>query len=127
MNEILGFKKLYDKRQVGKQLKRHKDTRIGCGAMMQITLSKKLGMWVVNKFEYIHSHFSATPSKIVKHHSHGKYHHSAACKCLYDKAVKYRRRVEKDDFNMMNSKATYLRLEAKSCPAAEIIVVKYQI
>ncbi|KAK2988813.1 hypothetical protein RJ640_018145 [Escallonia rubra] len=78
-----GFKKLDDKRQLGKQLKRHRDTRTGCGAMMQITLSKKLGMWVVDKFEDIHNHpLSATPSKVVKHRSHSKYHRSAACKRL---------------------------------------------
>ncbi|KAK2993489.1 hypothetical protein RJ640_015173 [Escallonia rubra] len=92
MNEIFrrkfvcskqGFKKLDDKRQLGKQLKCHRDTRTGCGAMMQIILSKKLGMWVMDKFEDIHNHpLSGTPSKVVKHRSHSKYHHSAACKWL---------------------------------------------
>ncbi|KAK3027850.1 hypothetical protein RJ639_041484 [Escallonia herrerae] len=80
-----GFKKLDDKRLLGKQLKRHRDTRTCCGAMMQITLSRKLGMWVVDKFEDIHNHpLSATPSKVVKHLSHSKYHRSAACKQLKD-------------------------------------------
>ncbi|KAK3024148.1 hypothetical protein RJ639_042832 [Escallonia herrerae] len=78
-----GFKKLDDKRQLRKQLKRHRDTRTGCGAMMQITLSKKLSMWVMDKFEDIHNHpLSITPSKVVKHRSYSKYHHSAACKRL---------------------------------------------
>ncbi|KAK3026241.1 hypothetical protein RJ639_040526 [Escallonia herrerae] len=40
-------------------------------------------MWVVDKFENIHNHpLSATPSKVVKHRSHSKYHHSAVCKRL---------------------------------------------
>ncbi|KAK3038295.1 hypothetical protein RJ639_031391 [Escallonia herrerae] len=78
-----GFKKLDDKRKLGKQLKRHGDTRTGCGGMMQITLSNKFGMWVVDKFEDIHNHpLSATPSKVVKHRSHSKYHRSVACKRL---------------------------------------------
>ncbi|KAK3013309.1 hypothetical protein RJ639_008071 [Escallonia herrerae] len=60
-----GFKKLDDKRQFGK------DTKTGYRAMMQITLSKKLGMWVVDKFEDIHNHpRNATSSKVVKHSSY---------------------------------------------------------
>ncbi|KAK2999532.1 hypothetical protein RJ639_023631 [Escallonia herrerae] len=71
------------KGSLGSNLKHHRDTRTGCGAMMQITLLKKLGMWVVDKFEDIHNHpLSATPSKVVKHRSHSKYHRSAACKRL---------------------------------------------
>ncbi|KAK2967840.1 hypothetical protein RJ640_001782 [Escallonia rubra] len=78
-----GFKKLEDKRQLRKQLKRHRDTRTGCGVMKQITLTKKLGVGVMDKFEDIHNHpLSATPSKVVKHRSHSKYHRFVECKRL---------------------------------------------
>ncbi|KAK2979572.1 hypothetical protein RJ640_016246 [Escallonia rubra] len=69
-----GFKKLDDKRLNGNE-KRHRDLRTGCEAMMQVTLSKNLGTWVVDKFQDINNHpLTTTPSKVIKHHSHSKYH-----------------------------------------------------
>ncbi|KAK2998608.1 hypothetical protein RJ639_023455 [Escallonia herrerae] len=39
--------------------------------MMQVTLSKKLGVWVVDKFQDVHNHpLTTTPSKVIKHRSH---------------------------------------------------------
>ncbi|KAK3037863.1 hypothetical protein RJ639_031223, partial [Escallonia herrerae] len=79
---IEGFKKLNDKRPKVNE-KRLSDLRTGCEAMMQVTLSKKLGMWVVNKFQDVHNHpLTTTPSKVIKHHSHSKYHHTNVCKSL---------------------------------------------
>ncbi|KAK3025988.1 hypothetical protein RJ639_042145 [Escallonia herrerae] len=69
-----GFKKLDDKRPNVNE-KRCRDFRTGCEAMMQVTLSKKLGAWVVDKFQDIHHHpLTTTPSKAIKHRSHSKYH-----------------------------------------------------
>ncbi|KAK3042427.1 hypothetical protein RJ639_000151 [Escallonia herrerae] len=65
-----GFKKLDDKRPNVNE-KRHRDLRTGCETMMQVTLSKKLGAWVVNKFQDVHNHpLTTTPSKVIKHRSH---------------------------------------------------------
>ncbi|KAK3018803.1 hypothetical protein RJ639_005041 [Escallonia herrerae] len=76
-----GFKKLDDKRLNGNE-KRRRDLRTGCEAM-QVTLSKKLGMWVVDKFQDIYNHpLTTTPSKVIKHHSHSKYHRTNICKSL---------------------------------------------
>ncbi|KAK2972450.1 hypothetical protein RJ640_003876, partial [Escallonia rubra] len=77
-----GFKKLDDKRLNGNE-KRRRDLRTGCEAMMQVTLSKKLGVWVVDKFQDVHNHpLTTTPSKVVKHRSHSKYHRTNVCKSL---------------------------------------------
>ncbi|KAK3005609.1 hypothetical protein RJ639_016980 [Escallonia herrerae] len=77
-----GFKKLDDKRLNGNE-KRRRDLRTSCEAMMQVTLSKKLGMWVVNKCQDIHNHpLTTTPSKVIKHCSHSKYHRTNVCKSL---------------------------------------------
>ncbi|KAK2980957.1 hypothetical protein RJ640_025106 [Escallonia rubra] len=77
-----GFKKLDDKRpNVNK--KRCRDLRTGCEAMMQVTLSKKLGVWVVDKFQDVHNHpLTTTPSKVIKHRSHSKYHRTNVDKSL---------------------------------------------
>ncbi|KAK3042742.1 hypothetical protein RJ639_000800 [Escallonia herrerae] len=77
-----GFKKLDNKRPNVNE-KRRKDLRTGCEAMIQVTLSKKLGMWVVDKFQDVHNHLlTTTPSKVIKHRSHSKYHHANVCKSL---------------------------------------------
>ncbi|KAK2990920.1 hypothetical protein RJ640_028697 [Escallonia rubra] len=77
-----GFKKLDDKRLNGNE-KRRRDLRTGCEAMMQVTLSKKLEMWVVDKFQDVHNHpLTSTPSKVIKHRSHIKYHRTNVCKSL---------------------------------------------
>ncbi|KAK3000323.1 hypothetical protein RJ639_020422 [Escallonia herrerae] len=76
------FKKLDDKRPNVNE-KRCRDLRTDCEAMMQVTLSKKLGMWVVDKFQDVHNHpLTTTPSKVIKHRSHSKYHRTNVCKSL---------------------------------------------
>ncbi|KAK2977670.1 hypothetical protein RJ640_015667 [Escallonia rubra] len=63
--------------------KRRRDLRTGCEAMMQVTLSKSLGMWVVDKFQDVHNHpLTTTPSKVIRHRSHSKYHRTNVCKSL---------------------------------------------
>ncbi|KAK2995204.1 hypothetical protein RJ640_000509 [Escallonia rubra] len=77
-----GFKKLDDKRPNVNE-KRRRDLRTGCEAMMQVTLSKKFGVWVVDKFQDVHNHpLTTTPSKVIKHRSHSKYHCTNVCKSL---------------------------------------------
>ncbi|KAK2972602.1 hypothetical protein RJ640_007071 [Escallonia rubra] len=75
-----GLKKLDDKR-LNENEKRRRDLRTGCEAMIQVTLSKKLGMWVVDKFQDVHNHpLTITPSKVIKYRSHSKYHRTNVCK-----------------------------------------------
>ncbi|KAK2981640.1 hypothetical protein RJ640_000206 [Escallonia rubra] len=77
-----GFKKVNDKRPNVNE-KRCRDLRTGCEAMMQVTLSKMLGVWVVDKFQDVHNHpLTTTPSKVIKHRSHSKYHRTNVCKSL---------------------------------------------
>ncbi|KAK2976177.1 hypothetical protein RJ640_012463 [Escallonia rubra] len=77
-----GFKKVDDKRPNVNE-KRRRDLRTGCEAMMQVTLSKMLGVWVVDKFQDVHNHpLTTTPSKVIKHRSHSKYHRTNVCKSL---------------------------------------------
>ncbi|KAK2965697.1 hypothetical protein RJ640_022224 [Escallonia rubra] len=77
-----GFKKLDDKRPNVNE-KRRRDLRTGCEAMIQVTLSKKRGVWVVDKFQDVHNHpLTTTPSKVIKHRSHSKYHPTKVCKSL---------------------------------------------
>ncbi|KAK2993400.1 hypothetical protein RJ640_012641, partial [Escallonia rubra] len=77
-----GFKKLDDKRPNVNE-KRCRDLRTGCKAMMQVTLSKKLGVCVFEKFQDIHNHpLITTPLKVIKHRYHSKYHRTNVCKSL---------------------------------------------
>ncbi|KAK3022738.1 hypothetical protein RJ639_045603 [Escallonia herrerae] len=77
-----GFKCLKDKRHIGRQPKRQGETRTGCEAMFQISLSKD-GYWFVEKFNDVHNHeMINTPSKVIKYRSHSKFHRSHACKRL---------------------------------------------
>ncbi|KAK2987804.1 hypothetical protein RJ640_024431 [Escallonia rubra] len=77
-----GFKCLKDKRHIGRQPKRRRETRIGCEAMFQISLSKD-GYWFVEKFNDVHNHeMIGTPSKVIKYRSHSRFHRSRACKRL---------------------------------------------
>ncbi|KAK3016142.1 hypothetical protein RJ639_007453 [Escallonia herrerae] len=60
-----------------------RDLRTGCKAMMQVTLSNKLGVLVVDKFQDVHNHpLTTTPSKVVKYGYHIKYHRTNVCKSL---------------------------------------------
>ncbi|KAK3024430.1 hypothetical protein RJ639_044604 [Escallonia herrerae] len=77
-----GFKCLKDKRHIGRQPKRWRETRTGREAMFQISLSKD-GCWFVEKFNDMHNHeMINTPSEVIKYRSHSKFHHSHACKRL---------------------------------------------
>ncbi|KAK2987613.1 hypothetical protein RJ640_012112 [Escallonia rubra] len=77
-----GFKCLKDKRHIGRQPKRRRETRTGCEAMFQISLSKD-GYWFVEKFNDVHNHeMIGTPSKVIKYRSHSRFHRSHACKRL---------------------------------------------
>ncbi|KAK3021760.1 hypothetical protein RJ639_045703 [Escallonia herrerae] len=76
-----GFRSSKDKRQIGREIKRRRETRTGCGAMMGIALSNT-GEWVVDKFLDSHNHDMNTPSKVIKHRSHRKFHRTMACKKL---------------------------------------------
>ncbi|KAK2985877.1 hypothetical protein RJ640_008701, partial [Escallonia rubra] len=77
-----GFKCLKDKRHFGRQPKRQRETRTGCEAMFQISLSKD-GYWLVEKFNDVHNHeMIGTPSKVIKYHSRSRFHRSHACKRL---------------------------------------------
>ncbi|KAK3043800.1 hypothetical protein RJ639_000499 [Escallonia herrerae] len=76
-----GFRSSKDNRQIGRETKRRRETRTGCGAMMGITLSNT-GEWVVDKFLDSHNHDMNTPSKVIKHRSHRKFHRTMACKKL---------------------------------------------
>ncbi|KAK3020697.1 LOW QUALITY PROTEIN: hypothetical protein RJ639_046560 [Escallonia herrerae] len=73
----ISFKKLDDKRLNGHE-KGRRDLRTD-----DVTLSKKLGMWVVDKFQDVHNHpLTTTPLKAIKRHSHSKYHCTNSCKSL---------------------------------------------
>ncbi|KAL6524011.1 hypothetical protein OROMI_031106 [Orobanche minor] len=62
--------------------KRRRDLRTGCEAVLRVSKTKD-GKWVVDKFYDIHNHdLTTTPTKVMKHHSHGKFHRSMACKSL---------------------------------------------
>ncbi|KAL7584490.1 protein FAR1-RELATED SEQUENCE 5-like [Lactuca sativa] len=62
--------------------KRRRDLRTGCQAMLRISKGKD-GLWFVDMFNDTHNHeLSTTPTKVMKHRSLGKLHHSLACKSL---------------------------------------------
>ncbi|CAI9272062.1 unnamed protein product [Lactuca saligna] len=59
-----------------------RDLRTGCQAMLRISKGKD-GEWFVDVFNDKHNHeLSITPTKVMKHRSHGKIHRSMACKSL---------------------------------------------
>ncbi|KAK2973185.1 hypothetical protein RJ640_009815, partial [Escallonia rubra] len=69
-----GFKNLNDKRLIRNE-KRRRYLRTGCEVMMQCGS--------VDKFQDEHNHpLTTTPSKVVKHRSHSKYHRTNVCKSL---------------------------------------------
>ncbi|KAK3026276.1 hypothetical protein RJ639_041225 [Escallonia herrerae] len=69
------------KRLIGRETKRHRETRTGCDAMMGNALSKS-EEWVVDRFLDSHNHDMNTPSKVIKLRSHRKFHRTMACKKL---------------------------------------------
>ncbi|KAM0012441.1 putative transcription factor FAR family [Helianthus debilis subsp. tardiflorus] len=76
-----GFKDL--KRDSSKgDVKRRRELRTGCEAFLMISKGKD-GKWVVDKFNDSHNHeLTVTPTKVMKHRSHGKFHRAEACKSL---------------------------------------------
>ncbi|XP_071735706.1 protein FAR1-RELATED SEQUENCE 5-like [Rutidosis leptorrhynchoides] len=61
--------------------KRRRESRTGCTAMIQIS-KNKVGKWFVDGFNNTHNHELSTPSKVMKHRSHGKTHRTMATKSL---------------------------------------------
>ncbi|GJV49792.1 FAR1-related sequence 5-like protein, partial [Tanacetum coccineum] len=62
--------------------KRRRDVRTGCEAELRISKTKG-GKWCVDIFNDTHNHdLTTTPTKVMKHRSHNKFHRSMACKSL---------------------------------------------
>ncbi|KAK2980046.1 hypothetical protein RJ640_002230 [Escallonia rubra] len=60
-----------------------RDLRTDGEAIMQVTLSNKLGVLVVEKFQDVYNYpLTTTPSKVVKNGSRSKYHRTNVCKSL---------------------------------------------
>ncbi|GJS71887.1 FAR1-related sequence 5-like protein [Tanacetum coccineum] len=77
-----GFKDLKGKGPDGGDKKRRRDLRTGCEAFLRININKDR-KWFVKEFKNAHNHeLTATPTKVMKHRSHGKFHRSMACKSL---------------------------------------------
>ena len=77
-----GFKQLKGNNSSGKTIKRRREVRTGCKAMIRISKQKD-GKWIVDKFNDTHNHdLSMTPTKVMKHRSHGKFHRTMECKSL---------------------------------------------
>nr|KAJ0196864.1 hypothetical protein LSAT_V11C700381740 [Lactuca sativa] len=77
-----GFKRLKANSSCGYAKKRRRNLRTGCKAMLRISKGKD-GKWFVDMFNDTHNHeLSITPTKVMKHRSHGKSHRSLACKSL---------------------------------------------
>ncbi|XP_023734200.1 protein FAR1-RELATED SEQUENCE 5-like [Lactuca sativa] len=77
-----GFKSLKGNSLCGVAKKRLRNLRTGCKAMLRISKGKD-GQWFVDVFNDTHNHsLSTTPTKVMKHRSHGKIHRSMACKSL---------------------------------------------
>ncbi|XP_021971456.1 protein FAR1-RELATED SEQUENCE 5-like [Helianthus annuus] len=77
-----GFKDLKSNSSSGDVKKRRRDLRTGCEAFLRISKSKD-GTWFVDMFNDVHNHeLTVTPTKVMKHRSHAKFHRSMACKSL---------------------------------------------
>ncbi|GJU09956.1 FAR1-related sequence 5-like protein, partial [Tanacetum coccineum] len=77
-----GFKNVKDDSTSVDTKKRRRDLRTGCQARLRITITKD-ERWCVDFFDDTHNHdLSITPTKVMKHRSHGKFHRSMACKSL---------------------------------------------
>ncbi|PWA58420.1 FAR1 DNA binding domain, FHY3/FAR1 family [Artemisia annua] len=62
--------------------KRRRDVRTGCKAELRISKTKD-GKWCADIFNDTHNHdLTRTPTKVMKHRSHNKFHRSMACKSL---------------------------------------------
>ncbi|XP_020243558.1 protein FAR-RED ELONGATED HYPOCOTYL 3-like [Asparagus officinalis] len=79
-----GRKRLSDKRECGKLVNRHPDTRVDCPARMKIKLTSSK-TWIVTKFEAEHpTHLLSSPDKVFNHYSHRQSHRSKTCKRIID-------------------------------------------
>ncbi|XP_023739809.1 protein FAR1-RELATED SEQUENCE 7-like [Lactuca sativa] len=77
-----GFKRLKGANSCGNTKQRRRALRTGCEAMLRIS-KRKDGKWFVDIFNDTHNHeLSITPTKVMKHRSHAKFHRSMACKSL---------------------------------------------
>ncbi|CAI9272323.1 unnamed protein product [Lactuca saligna] len=77
-----GFKRLDDNASSGIEKKRRREVRIGCKAELRISKNKD-GKWFVDSFNDTHNHeLSMTPTKVMKHRSHAKFHRLTECKSL---------------------------------------------
>ncbi|KAI3721972.1 hypothetical protein L2E82_32993 [Cichorium intybus] len=77
-----GFKRSNDNTSSGNEKKRRRDVRTGCKAMLRISKQKD-GKWFVDIYNDTHNHgLSMTPTKVMKHRSHAKFHRSMECKSL---------------------------------------------
>ncbi|KAJ0650296.1 putative transcription factor FAR family [Helianthus annuus] len=77
-----GFKDLKSKGSIGDVKKRRRNLITGCEAFLRISKSKD-GKWSVDKFSDSHNHeLTVTPTKVMKHRSHGKFHRSLTCKAI---------------------------------------------
>ncbi|XP_052619736.1 protein FAR1-RELATED SEQUENCE 8-like [Lactuca sativa] len=77
-----GFKRLDDNASSGIEKKRRREVRLGCKAELRISKNKD-GKWFVDTFNDTHNHdMSMTPTKVMKHRSHNKFHRSMECKSL---------------------------------------------
>ncbi|GAV61214.1 FAR1 domain-containing protein, partial [Cephalotus follicularis] len=80
-----GFKKQDESDNV----RRHRNTRDGCMALMEVRM-KKHGKWIVTKFVEEHSHDLDTPRRVWKHHSHNVSHKNPVAMNLMDQFHGYR-------------------------------------
>ncbi|XP_076916339.1 protein FAR1-RELATED SEQUENCE 5-like [Bidens hawaiensis] len=77
-----GFKDLKRDGSEGNAKKRRRALRTGCEAFLRISMGND-GKWSVGEFSNAHNHeLTVTPTKFMKHRSHGKFHRSMACKSL---------------------------------------------
>nr|KAJ0202625.1 hypothetical protein LSAT_V11C500275730 [Lactuca sativa] len=77
-----GFKRLDDNASSGIEEKRRREVRIECKAELRISKNKD-GKWFVVSFNDTHNHeLSMTPTKVMKHRSHAKFHRLTECKSL---------------------------------------------
>ncbi|GJR39375.1 FAR1-related sequence 5-like protein, partial [Tanacetum coccineum] len=77
-----GFKKQKGDNSSEVSKKRRRDVRTGCEAELWISKTKG-GKWCVDIFNDTHNHdLTTTPTKVMKHRSHNKFHRSMACKSL---------------------------------------------
>ncbi|XP_052627548.1 protein FAR1-RELATED SEQUENCE 5-like [Lactuca sativa] len=77
-----GFKREDGNTSSGHEKKRRREVRIGCKGMLRIS-KRKDGKWFVDLFDGTYNHeLSITPTKVMKHRSHAKFHRTMECKSL---------------------------------------------